>query len=205
VITDWRIDWAIPGLTPFGQPPPSAALPRPSQEVTAYTAAVQALAAVEVRQLPPEQALADLTELLQTDQTLRVARLSRLRDGHARKLATLADEVSLQTWARNRFDDVPREDLATAEQLRRYPVLARRVTVRAVTVEAGRCPVRSAALPRVVSTASTRTAFPPFRSAAASAAARSFDVVGSSPTPPDDAPQAATTSEHVRASRRTYV
>jgi hypothetical protein len=67
VITDWRIDWAIPGLTPFGQPPPSAALPRPSQEVTAYTAAVQALAAVEVRQLPPEQALADLTELLQTD------------------------------------------------------------------------------------------------------------------------------------------
>jgi hypothetical protein len=140
-VGDWRVDWAIPGVPRFGDAPPPPPRPGPSPEVAAYAAAVEALAAVDAVDavaLPPEQALVDLASLLGTDEQLRITRLTRLTDAHVRKLARLDDEVSLQTWARKRFDDVPRDDIATSDQLRPFVHLRRALTSRIVTVEAGR-------------------------------------------------------------------
>ena len=135
---DWRVDWAIPGVPRLGDAEPTGYLPPPSAEVTAYAAAVQGLAAVDPARVDPAQALADLTEILHADEQLRVARLARLADAHTRRLAGLQDEVSVQTWARKRFDDVPREDIAIAGQLGGFPVLREAVGSRDVSVEASR-------------------------------------------------------------------
>ncbi|MFN2536959.1 MAG: DUF222 domain-containing protein, partial [Mycobacteriales bacterium] len=125
--------WAVPGVFE-NQPPPGR--PGPSADVTALGRAVDRLAATDVSVLAPEQALSDLAELLRVDEVLRVARLARLTDAHTRKLAHLDDEASVQTWARHRFDDVPRTDIATAELLRPYVHLRGRVQAHQVTVEA---------------------------------------------------------------------
>ena len=135
------VDWAVPGVPRFGDKPP-AVLPPPSPEVAAYAAAVAGLAAVEVSELPADQALADLQEMLRTDAALRPLRLERLTDAHVRRLPGLVDEVSVQTWARKRFDDVPREDIATARELAPFTHLRSAVGGERVTVEAARlvCP-----------------------------------------------------------------
>jgi hypothetical protein len=93
---------------------------------------------VDPARVDPAQALADLAELLRADAALRPVRVEWLRDAHVRKLAALQDEVSVQTWARKRFDDVPRDDIATAGQLAGFPVLAAAVRGERVTVEASR-------------------------------------------------------------------
>jgi hypothetical protein len=125
--------WAVPGVT--ADPPPR---PAPSGDVKALAWAARRLEATDPATLSPEQALVDLEAMLHACELLRVARLTRLTDGHVRKLAALDDECSLQTWARRRFDDVPREDIATSELLRPYVHLRGQVRARVVTVEAAR-------------------------------------------------------------------
>lgn len=137
VVGDWWVDWAIPGVPRFGDMP-ERARPGPSAEVAAYAAAVRGLAALDPSDVDPGQAIVNLAELLASDQAMRPVRLGWLRDAGVRKLARLDDEVSVQTWARKRFDDVPREDIATAELLKAFPVLWAGVRATAVTVEAGR-------------------------------------------------------------------
>lgn len=130
-------DWAVPGVPRFGESEP-AVLPHPSAEVAAYAAAVSGLMSVDLGRVAPDQALADLAELLRVDELLRPVRLERLTDAHVRRLARLQDEVSLQTWARKRFDDVPRDDISTAKELAPYVWLRNRLADKAVTVEAAR-------------------------------------------------------------------
>ena len=137
VADDGRVDWAVPGVPRFGEPEP-AVLPRPSAEVAGYAASVEALAVVDLSRVSPEQALADLEELLRVDALLRPVRLERMTDAHVRRLAGLQDEVSLQTWARKRFDDVPRDDISTAKELAPHVWLRNRLRAKAVTVEAAR-------------------------------------------------------------------
>lgn len=139
VVEDWRLDWAVPGVPRFGDAPgrPGAGL-APSPEVAAYAAAVEGLAACDPVMVPPAQALVDLQALLSADEHGRRVRLARMRDAHVRKLAAIEDEVSLQTWARKRFDDVPRDDIATAALLRPFAWLWARVPTGQVPVEAAR-------------------------------------------------------------------
>ena len=137
-VGDWRVDWAVPGVPRLGDAEPSGYLPPPSREVVAYAEAVAGLERVDLAGVAPAQALADLAELLRVDELLRPVRLDRLTDAHTRKLAGLQDEVSVQTWARKRFDDVPREDIAMAGQLSAFPVLRAAVSGRRVSVEASR-------------------------------------------------------------------
>lgn len=150
--TQWRLDalswqpppqpappepgWAIPGVTGMTDGPPPR--PKPSGDVKALAWAARRLEATDPATLSPEQALVDLAALLQVDEQLRVARLARLTDAHARKLYRLDDEVSVRTWARRRFDDVPRDDIKTAELLKPYLHVNRQVNQRLVTVEGAR-------------------------------------------------------------------
>jgi hypothetical protein len=148
--TQWRLDellwqppprlaspeagWAVPGVTRLGDEPPSR--PGPSGEVKALAWAARRLEATDPSSLSPEQALVDLAALLRADEQLRVARLARLTDAHIRRLSRLDDEVSVATWARRRFEDVPRDDIRTAELLRPFVHLRAQLKARVVTVEA---------------------------------------------------------------------
>jgi hypothetical protein len=145
--TQWRLDaldwqpppesgWAVPGVTGLVESPPPR--PEPSGDVKALAWAARRLEATDPATLSPEQALVDLAALLRADEQLRVARLARLTDAHVRTLSRLDDEVSVQTWARRRFDDVPRDDIRTAELLKPYAHLRAQLKRRRVTVEAAR-------------------------------------------------------------------
>ena len=61
---------------------------------------------------------------------------SRATDAHVRKLAQLDDEVSVQTWARHRYDDVPRADIKTSALLTPFVHLRGQVAAHLVTVAA---------------------------------------------------------------------
>ncbi|MCU1622201.1 MAG: hypothetical protein JWL79_1046 [Frankiales bacterium] len=135
------VGWAVPGV--FGDPPPRPPRPAPSADLQSLTRLVARLAEADPVELAPEQALSDLEALLEADQRLRVARLARLTDAHIRKLAALEDEPSIQTWARHRFDDVPRDDISAAGTLRPYVHLRGQVQARLVGVEAGKLVARA--------------------------------------------------------------
>lgn len=143
LLWEWSLEpapteWAVPGVPTLVDADPVSRRVWPSREVEAYAAAVQALAGCDPLTVPDAQALADLEALLAADEHARRVRLARMRDAHVRGLARLDDEVSLRTWARKRFDDVPREDIATAELLRPCSWLWSQVPAGTVSVEAAR-------------------------------------------------------------------
>ena len=125
------IRWAVPGVTTTEQRRPD-----PTPEVASFQVAVLRLEAVDPTTLSPEQALVDLEALMRTEETLRIARLTRMTDAHTRRLATLDNQPSLTSWVRRRFDDAPRGDIALSDKLRPYVHLRRLVKARTLGVEA---------------------------------------------------------------------
>ena len=125
------ITWAVPGVTGLEGKPPA-----PSSEVAAFSSAVVQLEQVDPTLLTPDQALADLKELMRSEQVLRLARLARMTDAETRRLATMENQPSLMSWVRRHFPDVRRDDVPLAGRLRPYVHLRLHVKERAVTVEA---------------------------------------------------------------------
>ena len=131
------VGWAVPGVTGLDSVDTAPVLPPVTALMSQLGRVLDALEAVDPRDLPVAQALVDAQAALREEQRLHVLNLRRTGDVKARGLHELAGYRSASTWLRYHRPDGDPCDMALAEALHGLPVLRE-------AVESGVVPLASA-------------------------------------------------------------